>query len=157
MDFKTKYGSANQPITITLTSLGNDAARESTVIENTDGFLDVLVQVKFKSGGSGVSSAGYVNVFAYGSADDGTTYGDGATGVNAAITLTSPSNLKRIGIINVVANATVYNSNPFSVRAAFGGTMPKKWGIVIENKSGAAADASIGSAWYQGVMQQSAG
>lgn len=154
MDFTTKYGDPNQPITINLNSLANNGARESLVIENTEGFLDALVQVKFKSGGSGVTSAGYVNVYAYGSANDGTNYGDGATGADAAITLTSPPNLKRIGIINVVAVSTTYVSNPFSVRAAFGGTMPKKWGIVIENKSGGAGDASLSSAWYQGVMQE---
>lgn len=156
-DIKAKFGSSNQGITITLASLANDAARESTVVDNsTNVFLDALVTLKVKSGASGTSTTGYVAVYAYGTSDGGTTYGDTATGSDAAITLTSPTNLRLIGMINVVANATTYKSNPMSVASAFGGALPEKWGIVVVNKSGGTLDGTEGNhaKFYQGVLAQ---
>lgn len=92
-------------------------------------------------------------VYAYGTADGGSNYSEGATGSDAGITLTSPPNVKLIGIINVVANSTTYKSGPFSVAQAFGGVLPEKWGIIVENKTAATLDASVGSAIYQGVYE----
>jgi hypothetical protein len=153
-DVLSNYGTANQAITITLGALANNGQRESTVIDNTSNkFLNALVQLKVKTGGSGTSSSGYLVIYAYGTSDDGTTYGDGATGSDAGITLNSPPNLQEIGRIYVAANATTYKSNPLSVAAAFGGVLPKKWGIVVENKTGGTLDATDGNhaVFYQGV------
>jgi hypothetical protein len=152
---EAKYGTSNQAITCTITSLANNGQRASTAVDNTSNlFLDALIFVKVKSNASGTTATGVVNVYAYGTADGGTTYSDGATGTDAGITLTSPPNVRLIGTINVVANATTYNGGPFSVANAFGGQLPDHWGIVIENKTGAALDASIGSSWYQGIQNQ---
>lgn len=137
-----------------MTSLANDAARASTVVDNSSNlFLDALVSGKTKSGSSGVSSAGTLNIYAYATVDGGSNYTEGATGTDAAITLTNPPNLKLVGIVNVVANSTAYKFGPFSVAAAFGGTLPEKWGLVVENKTGAALTATAGdhAAVYQGV------
>jgi len=145
----------NQSITCTITSLANNGQRQSTAIDNTSNQdLDASVMVKVKSAGSSVSATGSVNVYAYGSSDGGTTYSDTCTGTDGAVTLTSPPNVKLIGIINVVANSTTYIGGPFSVAAAFGGILPGKWGIVVENKTGAALDASVGSAIYERVQGQ---
>lgn len=154
---KQAFGSSNQAITVSLASLGNGSARASTVVDNSSNdYQDALVAVSVKSGASGVSSSGVVNVYAYGTADGGTTYTDGATGSDAGITLTSPPNVRLIGQINVVANATTYKGGPFSVAAAFGGILPDHWGIIIENKSGAALDSTEGNHLkvYQGVYTQ---
>lgn len=152
---QSKYGTNNQSITCTLTSLANNGQRGSASVDNTSNlFLDALVFVKIKSGAASVSAAGYFNVYAYGTADGGTTYSDGVTGTDAGQTLTSPPNLRLIGVVNMVANATTYDGGPFSVAAAFGGVLPDHWGIVVENKSGAAFDGSTASAWYQGVEAQ---
>lgn len=152
------YGTSNQAITVTLNSLANNAQRSSTAVDNTTNkFLDVEVQVKVKTNAAGTSTTGVVNIYAYGTANGGTTYGGGETGMgtDATVTLTSPPNIKKIGVINAVANATVYSAGPFSVAAAFGGILPDHWGIVVENVTGAALDASAGgSAWYQGVQAQ---
>jgi hypothetical protein len=83
--------------------------------------------------------------------DGGTTYSDSVGASDAGATLTSPPNLRLIGFINVVANSITYNAGPFSVAAAFGGVLPDHWSIVVQNQSGATLDASVGSAWYQGV------
>lgn len=74
------YGTTNQSITCTITSLGSGSARESTAVVNTANlFMDVKVQVKVKTNAAGTSATGAVNVFAYATADDGTTYSGGAT------------------------------------------------------------------------------
>jgi hypothetical protein len=119
-------------------------------------FLDALVFVKIKTGASGFSATSYANVYAYGTADGGTTYTESATGTDAAITLTVPPNAKLIGTINIVANATTYNAGPFSVAAAFGGILPDHWGIIVLNQGSGTLDASVGSVWYQGILAQTA-
>lgn len=152
---KIEYGADAAAITITITSLANAGQRQSTVVDNTTNkFLDALVQVKVKTHSSGTVGTGFVIVYAFGTSDIGTpSYPDGAGASDAGITLTSPPNMRPIGIINTVADSTTYISMPFSVAQAFGGVLPEKWGIVVENESGGALDASVGSAWYQGVFQ----
>jgi hypothetical protein len=144
--FTSNYGTSNQAITCTLNSLASAGQRQSTVINNsTSKGLDSLVQVQIKTGASGTSATGIVNIYTYGSTDGGTTYGDTVTGTDGIVTLTSPPNLSLIGSINAVANATIYKSNPMSVAAAFSGILPQYWGIVVENKSGATLDATAGN------------
>lgn len=145
------YGTTNQSITCTITSLGSGSARESTAVVNTaDLFMDVKVQVKVKTNAAGTSATGAVNVFAYATADAGTTYSGGATGTDAAYTA-NKDQLIFLGSIPAVANATTY-VGLFSLSRAFGyGGIPAKWGIVVDNQSGAALDASVGAAVYQGI------
>lgn len=152
---KALYGTNNQAITCTITSLANNGQQGSAAIDNTTNlYIDALVQVKVKTNAAGTSSGGYINVWGYGTADGGTDYSDGVTGTNASQTLTVPPNVKLIGTISAVANSTTYVGGPFSVAAAFGGILPDHWGIVVENKTGAALDAAVGSSWYQGVQTQ---
>lgn len=154
---KPLYGSSGQTITCTLASLTTGSARSAAAVDNSSNlFLDALVQIQIKSGGSGTASTGYVNVYAYGTVDGGTTYAEGA-GTDASITLTSPTNVKLIGRLNVVANSTTYKSEPFSVAAAFGGVLPDHWGIIIENQSGGTLDSTEGNhlKLYQGIQVQS--
>jgi hypothetical protein len=116
-------------------------------------FLNVLVAVTIKTNAAGTSGTGYVAVYAYGTADGGSTYNGGATGSDGAYTVPSLPNVRLIGVINAIADATTY-VGIFDVASAFGGVVPEKWGIIVENQSGAALDASIGSALYQGVLNQ---
>lgn len=154
---EAKYGTSNQAITCTLTSLASGAARSGLALDNTTTlFLDALVQVKVKTAAAGVSASGYVTVYAYGTADGGTTYGGGESGMgtDAAVTLTNPPNMRQIGLINANAASTTYSAQ-ISVAQAFGGTLPDHWGIVVVNNTGAALDASVASAVYQGILAQS--
>lgn len=156
-DLKLKYGTSNQALTISLGSLTNNSARQSTYVDNaTNVFVDALVSVILKTGASGTAATGYANVYAYATVDGGSNYTEGATGTDGSITLVSPTNLIRLGSINLVADATTYKSGPFSVAAAFGGQLPARWGIVIENKSGGTLSATGGdhSVVYQGVYAQ---
>jgi hypothetical protein len=45
-----------------------------------------------------------------------------------------------------------------SVAAAFGGVLPERWGIIVENKTGGALDSTEGNhaKLWQGVLGQSA-
>jgi hypothetical protein len=148
-DIKSAFGTNNQSVTCTITSLANNGQRQSTVIDNsTNKFIDALIQVTAKTAGSGTSSTGYIAVYMYMTADGGTTYSDGATGSDGSITLTVPPNMRLIGILNCVANSATYKG-VFQVAA--GGQLPEKWGIVIENKTGGALDASVGAVVYQGL------
>jgi len=104
----------NQAITVSLASLTNGSAQQSAAIDNTTNlYFDAAVEIAIKTGASGTAATGSVNVYAYGSADGGSHYTDGASGSNASFTPTSPTNLKLIGVINAVANATTYTGGPF--------------------------------------------
>lgn len=153
---KNAYGSNNQTITITLASLASGSARQSTAVDNTSNlFVDALVQVKIKTGSGSPANPKIINVYAYGTANGGTSYSDGASGTDGSITLTSPTNAVLIGSINAVAATTTYISSPMSVAAAFGGVLPDHWGIIVENQEGQTLDAtgSNHAAFYQGVYQ----
>lgn len=139
---KPSYGTKTS-ITVTLASLANAGFRSSAALDNsTNLYLDALVQLKVKTGASGTSASGVVNVYAYASADGGTTYPDGCgtdTGISTA------AELRLIGQVNVAANATTYVSNTMSVAAAFGGVLPDFWGIAVQNLAGSALDGTEGN------------
>jgi hypothetical protein len=143
-DIKQAYG-AESTLTMTLASLGNNNARESTAVDNgTDGFLDALVQFQIAVG-TGATAGSFIEIRAYASVDDGTTYSDTATGTNAAITLTSPENAPLVDTISTPVASTTYTSNPASVAKAFGGSLPKKWGIIIVNRSNTTLSGTEGN------------
>ncbi len=137
---------ASSAFTITATTLATGAARESNAIDNsTNQYLDALVFVQATLATGTPATGAQVNVYAYGS-EDGTNYGDNVTGSDAAVTLRSPTNLRLIGVTSTpTAGALNYKGHPMSVAQAFGGVLPRKWGIVIENQSGFAFTACSAS------------
>jgi hypothetical protein len=156
-DLKTKYGSNNQAITITLNSLASSATagRESTVIDNTVNlFYDALVQVILSFPNLAPANDKAVYVYAYASANGGTNYTGGATGTDAAYTQDDPTVLRLIGVIPVPTQNKSYVGGPFSVAQAFGGVLPASWGLFVRNYAGQTLNASGNSAFYQGVLGQ---
>src|SRR5580700_9781428 len=149
-----RYGTSNQSVTCTITGLASGSQRASTAVDNTSNtFIDALAAVKIKTAASSTSSTGYVDVYAFGTSDGGSDYSGGASGTDGAYS-GQLSALFKLGRIAAVANSTTYVGGPWSVAAAFGGTLPDHWGIAVDNESGATLDASVGSAWYQGVYGQ---
>jgi hypothetical protein len=150
---KAAFGSSSA-ITCTLASIAEGGARESTAIDNsTDLYLDALVRVHVKLQTGSPASEKAIYVYAYGS-EDGTNYTDNATGSDAAITLRVPTNLRLIGTIAAPdSGGLTYKSHPFSVAPAFGGILPRKWGIVVQNKTNIAFSATEGdhAKAYSGV------
>lgn len=155
---KINYGTEAQAVTITLSSLATSSARQSVPVDNTSNvFLDALVMAKIVSSTAGTAATGYVNVYAFGTVNSTTPlYTDGATTSDAAITMTSPPNMRLIGVLNVVATASTYIGGPWSVAPAFGGVLPSHWGVVVENKSGGNLDstATAHGVYYQGISAQ---
>lgn len=144
-------------LTITLASLADDATnllsgRESTAIDNgSNVYPDVHVSGKVTTGTS-PTSGNMIEVWAYGSIDDSpnsVVYPDNITGSNANITLTN-INTKRAGL-RPVARMTVSSTNNIgysfaevSIARLFNG-MPRHWGIIVINGSGAALHATGGN------------
>jgi hypothetical protein len=153
-DIKTKYASAAN-ITITLASLANDAKRQSTKISNTANlYLDALVQLKVKTGSS-VSGDKAVYVYAYGTTESSMGYSGDASGTDGAYN-GAIDNTKLIGVISTPAAGTAYVSDVMSIANAFGGKLPSEWGIIIQNKTGAALDGTESNyeKKYAGVLVQ---
>lgn len=141
---KLSFASSSS-ITCTLASLASASARESTVIDNgTNLYVDALVYlaVKLQTGTPSADKAVYV--YAYGS-EDGTNYTDNATGSDAAVTMRSPTNLRLLGVINTPDSGALTYKGVFPVAVAFGGILPRKWGIVVQNVTGIALDATEGN------------
>lgn len=143
---------AKATITITLTSLANGSARESTAIDNTTNkYLDALVRVQ--SNGSAAGNTGAVDFYVYAALGD-TTYADAATGTDAAFTAANRDNARYLGSVTMNATTGVVAVLP-SVAFAFGGVMPSKWGLIAVNNSGAALSATAAQhvVEYEGITQ----
>jgi hypothetical protein len=151
---QTAYGTSNQAFTITLNSLANGNSRQSTAINNTSTrYQDALIVLNVST--STTNSTAQALVYAYGSTDGGSTYPEGISGTDGAVTLNSPTNLRLIGRLNLPVSSTAYESRPMSVSAAFGGSLPAYWGIVVTNSGVIGGFSSSGcSAVWQGVEKQ---
>lgn len=144
-------------VTCTLPALATGSARESDVVDNTgDLMLDYLVQVTFTlASGSPTTNGPYVNIYASGTGD-GTlwplvqlatgapfTTGAGDASVGA---LGTPANLALLGAYGLQTTTTsgerTFRTQPFSVAQAFGGVVPSKFSIIVENLTGVAFSTS---------------
>lgn len=157
-EITSKYGTSNQPLTITLDGLADGNMRASSAVDNgTNRFLDALVQLRIVSGAAAPSGDKNVLVYAYSSADSGVTYSGGTTGSDDSYGSAAGQlveNCTLIGIVNVDAASETFESDVFSVAGAFGGALPERWGIVIKNQSGQSLGSGCG-AFYQGAFAHS--
>lgn len=145
---KPSYGTSTA-ITISLNSRADGGAQESNSIDNsTNLYWDALVRVSVAVGT--VAGEKRVLVYAWGS-EDGSTFPDTITGSDANVTLENPTVLTPACTIPVPSNSKTYESDAFSIARLYGGNMPRKWGIVVVNKSGAALSGSGNSASYTGI------
>lgn len=121
-------------MSITINSLQSLNARTSASVPGSS-YVDVHVQVNIAtSGNATVDKAIYV--YAYGT-EDGTNYQYNATGNDAAITVDSTSPFRAIGVISHGnSGSQIYRSRPMAVSPAFGGYLPRNWGILLDNRTG---------------------
>lgn len=153
---KLVYGTTTA-ITITLNSLAHSdtAGRESTAVDNgTNLFLDALVTVIGTIATGTIGHDKCIYVWAYGS-EDNTTFTGNVTGTDAAITLDDPTPLKLVQVIPTPTAGTsdkVYTAI-FPIAQAFGGVLPRKWGIVVRNSTGIDFEAHGCSASYSGIYE----
>lgn len=156
-DIFVKYGADGVAIDITLNTLASAAARQSAPVDNSINlFRDVLVMLRAKNHASNAPTGDKaIYVYAYGTVDVNLPlYPDAVTGTNAAITLDSPTHLKPLGSLAFTAAAQTKNGGPWSLGSLFGGRVPKKWGIVVQNATGQSLDVSEANfvKEYQGVV-----
>lgn len=148
----TYAGATATTITVTLTSLGSGAARQSAAVDNTSNrYLDAEVRVTTK--GASAANVTTLDVYAYGAAESTTpVYTDGASGSDAAFTAANRLNAVQVGQV-VMNGTTAVTAGPWSLAQAFGGNVPQKWGLIFVNNSGDALSATAGDhvVVYQGI------
>lgn len=155
---KTQYGTGGQLVTITLDNLPSGSTWEGDAVSNeTSLFLDVLISAVITTAAGTPSGDKAVYIYAYGTVDGGSWYSDSAAGINQAFTPTAPTNLRLLGAVSTPAQTTTYNAGPFSLAAAFGGSVPARWGIAVTNASGVALSGVVDKSLikYQGLYVQS--
>jgi len=162
------YASTGTAITITMTSLADGGYRESAAVTNaTNKYLDALVGGSIQVGA--VAADGTIEIYAYASADGGTTYSGGLAGTNETITwgttpaTSSVNGVSQLVLLGVLDVDTTDDNNdiefgPYSIAAAFGGVLPEDWGLVVGNSTGTAfhATGTNNGLHYSGIKYDSA-
>lgn len=152
--FKPAYGTANSTLTVTIDALANASARQSDAVDNSvPGYLDVLLMVKVATTATAISSAGTVEVYAFG--DVGAGFRTDTMGaVNAAVG--TPQNARIVGVVQANSGNTTFAGGPFSIANAFGGVMPTSWGCIVVNRTGAQLtnSGSVQLVVFQGYQEQ---
>jgi hypothetical protein len=149
--FKTTFGASTTIGAITLASLAASTVgvgREGTVIDNTsDLYLDAMLYLAIKLGSGTIGMDSCVYVYVYGS-EDGTNFNESTvTGSNAAITFGTSHNLKLAGVMIFGTSVTGTGTQKLtigSIASCFGGNLPRKWGVVIQNATNIAFSATEG-------------
>lgn len=159
-DIKQARGTSTS-FTQTLASLASSATagRESTSVDNTsNNYTDYMVGGKIKLATGTPANDKAVYVYVYGS-EDGTLYPDTVTGSDAAVTLRDPTVLTLLRVIPCPdSGALTYEMQPICVAWAFGGQLPRAWGIVVRNYTGVAFSSteSDHDFTYTGIYHTSA-
>lgn len=122
-------------------SLVNVYSSSSTTVSTSSNVVDHEVVVTAGVGAITAGSATQVNVYVYGSAN-GLTWPGGASGAeivsgtDQAITWSANGNQAIfLGVIMCHTPSITIASKPFSIAAAFAGSMPAKYVIVLQNQS----------------------
>jgi hypothetical protein len=151
---KISYGTSTA-ITCTINSLASSATagRGSVAVDNTTNLYDdAMLTVTVVTTATALGNDFACYVYIYGS-EDGTTYSASsgeAVGTDVAVTLANPTNMKGPYVLACPAISTTYRLVVGSVASSFGGIMPRKWGIVVQNYAGTALSTGC-SASYTGI------
>lgn len=148
VDFRTGLATSTS-ITITLTSLANNASRESAAVDNSTNkydMADVYVACKLLTGTPANELAIYVWLAL---SEDGTNYTDNATGADAGITLRTPTNLNLLGVIKTPDSGALTYKQVFNTRNVID-RLPRKWSVVVTNKTNLAFDTTGNAMSYTG-------
>lgn len=150
-EIKTK-NIARAAFTITLASLANGSARQSTLLDNsTTDYPAALVNIKITSGGAAPTVGTVYEVYLL--RTDGTVADDAAGASDAAITI---ENAPILGTIVVTATAAKAFYGVFDTSRL--GPLGPTWGIAVKNSSGQAlstteGDHSYGYSYYVPEIQ----
>ena len=128
--------------TITLASLANGSARQSTLLSNSSNYPAALINLKITSGGSAPTAGAVYEIYLLRS--DGTIADDNAGASDAAITI---ENAPLLGTI--VVTATTSKSFYLVIDTARLGPLGTTWGIAVKNSSGQALNTTEGNHLYR--------
>lgn len=125
------------------------AATAVATTDTSNNIVDAIVQVKIAGAAHTPSATTNVLVWVIGSMD-GTSFAgaqsgsiESFTGGDSAETIdVDGNNMNYLGAIHMHTASVDMFSKPFSIAAAFGGVMPAKWQIVIQNQTGSNLAAS---------------
>lgn len=135
-EIRTKLDS-RATLTITLASLTNGSARQSTMVSNSNGRPAALVFVKVTSGGSAPTAGSVYEVYLL--RGDGTNRTDNAGSSDAAITIL---NAPLLGTIVVTASTATAFYGEFDTK--YLGELGTEFGIAIRNASGQTVSSTGG-------------
>ena len=135
--------------TITLASLASDsnllAGQQGTAIDNTSELADDSMVGGKVTTGTSPTATKQIEIWAFGSYD-GTSYSAGAGASNAGFTPVTKTLMALLQVIPTTSTSNqLYVWGPFSVARAFGGTMPKNWGIYVVHNTGVNLNATAGN------------
>lgn len=131
--------SGSYKVTCTFANLTTGAARCSDAQDaSATQYIDALFSVRCDlQTGAATGNDNAVYVYLYGNIAGMGGFTDNASGVDAAITLRDPNNLRgpyAIAFATATGNPIAVGG-PWSVANCFGGIMPSQWGIIVYNKT----------------------
>ena len=136
---------ASAGFTITLASLGNGSARQSTLLDNsTSDYPAALVYLKITSGASAPTAGALYEVYLI--RGDGTIRDDAAGASDAAITI---ENAPLLGTMVLTATTSKSFYGVFDTSTL--GVLGPEWGIAVKNSSGQALNTTEGNHDYNYV------
>lgn len=148
--------SSSAALIITMDSMVNGGARQSTAVTTTDKITDAIVQVKCKLVAGTVGGDNRIYVYAYAS-EDGSSFTSPATGVDGAVTIIDPTAVTcaLLDILEIKDNtgAPTFIGKSMSIAQCFGWVLPRKWGIIVCNRTGLSFASSGSSASWSGVYE----
>lgn len=157
---KLSYRATNTAITAThLNGLATSVSTStgiwaSAFIDNSSTQdLDEQVYVKLTTGTT-VTGQASVAVYAFACPGGTVACTDGITGSEGTQTITNPTNLIKLGVCNTPAASTTYYCGPFSIANVAGGAVPTRWGIVMQNLTGGALNASGNTVVFDSIQGQ---
>lgn len=151
-EYKVKYVAATT-ITCSIASKTSGQGRRSTAVDNSSNlYVDALITVGVLIGT--FTAGGYINVYGYASADDGSNYE--TAGATDADWNTIRGDEKLLFTI-VPTTSTTTNWGVGTIAAAYG-QMPRNWGIIIWQSNCGTLSSTEGNHTkkFQGVTYQSA-
>jgi len=138
-EIRTKIVSTKNALTLTLASLAAAAARQSTMVANSNNYPAALVYIKIKSGAVGPVAGKVYEVYLL-RGDDASSSAyrtDAAGAADAGITI---ENALLLGTIIVTNSAAKNFYGEFDTGAL--GPLGPEWGIAIKNATDQALDAT---------------
>jgi len=143
-DINIKHGSATSDSTLAtaLASLGSGSTATGAAFNvTTNDPLDVLYEITIDPGATTGNRQAIVYAI---SSLDGTNYSDSTN-------LTT--NTAHVGTINL-PDTSIVRSRAFSIAAAFGGTLPNYFKVLVYNDSGVSFNSTGNAAQYTEVSAQ---